>query len=154
PSRSSNVIPWRRPARGAGLFLLVVLGCLQASAQRKPASPLDEFERRFAAANSAKEAGDWPAAAATSEKIVALALREMGKLRLFEAAYPEAARFSRRSLDFEDAADAHVNLAAADLFTSRLDETLKEISQALTADPRNASAWTIQGQAQVKKKDY
>ena len=37
-----------------------------------------------------------PAAAAASEKIVALGLREMGKLRLFEAAYPEAARFSRR----------------------------------------------------------
>jgi len=122
PSRSSNVILWRRSARGACLFLLAVLGCLQASAQQKPASPLDEFERRFAAANSAKEAGDLPAAAAASEKIVALGLREMGKLRLFEAAYPEAARFSRRSLEFEDVADAHVDLAAANLFTSRLDE--------------------------------
>jgi tetratricopeptide (TPR) repeat protein len=136
------------------LFLLAVLGCLQASAQQKPASPLDEFERRFAAANSAKEAGDLPAAAAASEKIVALGLREMGKLRLFEAAYPEAARFSRRSLEFEDVADAHVDLAVANLFTSRLDEALKEISQALAADPRNATAWTIQGQAQMKKKDY
>jgi len=95
-----------------------------------------------------------PAAAAASEKIVALGLREMGKLRLFEAAYPEAARFSRRSLEFEDVADAHVDLAAANLFTSRLDEALKEISQALAADPRNATAWTIQGQAQIKKKDY
>ncbi|HEX4489136.1 MAG TPA: tetratricopeptide repeat protein [Terriglobales bacterium] len=116
-------------------------------------SPLDEFDRRFAAANSAKEAGDLPAAAAASEKIVALGLREMGKLRLFEAAYPEAAKFSRRSLEFEDVADAHVDLAAAS-FTSRVDEALKEIGQALAADPRNATAWTIQGQAQMKKKDY
>ncbi|HZS95608.1 MAG TPA: tetratricopeptide repeat protein [Terriglobales bacterium] len=152
PSRSSNVILWSRSARG--LFLLAVLGCLQASAQQKPASPLDEFERRFAAANSAKEAGDLPAAAAASEKIVALGLREMGKLRLLEAAYPEAARFSRRSLEFEDVADAHVDLAAANLSTSRVDEALKEISQALAADPRNATAWIIQGQAQIKKKDY
>jgi len=152
PSRSSNVILWSWSARG--LFLLAVLGCLQASAQQKPASPLDEFERRFAAANSAKEAGDLPAAAAASEKIVALGLREMGKLRLFEAAYPEAARFSRRSLEFEDVADAHVDLAAANLSTSRVDEALKEISQALAADPRNATAWIIQGQAQIKKKDY
>src|SRR5215471_13740781 len=106
PSRSSNVILWRRSTGGACLFLLAVLGCLQASAQQKPASPLDEFERRFAAAKSAKEAGDLPAAAAASEKIVALGLREMGKLRLFEAAYPEAARFSHRSLEFEDVADA------------------------------------------------
>jgi tetratricopeptide (TPR) repeat protein len=142
------------PARGACFFLLAVLGCLQASAQQKPASPLDEFDRRFAAANSAKEAGDLPAAAAASEKIVALGLREMGKLRLFEAAYPEAARFSRRSLEFEDVADAHVDLAAANLSTSRWDEALKEISQALAVDPRNATAWTIQGNAQIKKKDY
>jgi tetratricopeptide (TPR) repeat protein len=140
--------------RAAGLFLLAVLGCLQASAQQKPASTLDEFDRRFAAANSAKEAGDLPAAAAASEKIVALGLREMGKLRLFEAAYPEAAKFSRRSLEFEDVADAHVDFAAANLFTGQLDEALKEIGQALAADARNATAWNIQGQAQMKKKDY
>jgi hypothetical protein len=78
PSRSSNVSLWRRSARGACLFLLAVLECLQDSAQQKPASPLDEFERRFAAANLAKEAGDLPATAAASEKIVALGLREMG----------------------------------------------------------------------------
>lgn len=153
-SRSLNVILLRRFARGASLFLLAVLGCLQAGAQQKPASPLDEFDRRFAAVNSAKEAGDLPAAAAASRKIVALGLREMAKLRLFEAAYPEAASFSRRSLDFEDVADAHVDLAAANLFTGRLDEALSEISHALAADPRNATAWTTQGQAQLEKKDY
>jgi tetratricopeptide (TPR) repeat protein len=153
-SRSSNVILWRRTACVALLFLLAALGCLQASAQQKPASPLAEFEGRFAAANSAKQAGDLPAAAAASEKIIALGLREMGKLRLFEAAYPEATRFSRRSLEFEDVADAHVDLAAANLYTSQLDEALKEISQALAADPRNPTAWNIQGQAQMKKKDY
>jgi len=100
PSRSSTVIPWTPFAFGACLLLLAVLGCLQASAQLKPASALDEFDRRFAAANSAKEAGDLPAAAAASERIVALGLGEMGKLRLFEAAYPEADKFSRRSFEF------------------------------------------------------
>ena len=95
-----------------------------------------------------------PGAAAASEKIVALGLREMGKLRLLEADYPEAAKFSRRSLEFEDVADAHVDLAAANLFTNRWDEALKDIRLALAADPRNASAWNIQGQAQMKKKDY
>src|SRR5438045_8696811 len=154
PSLSSNGILCRRAALSSCLFRLAVLGCLQASAQQKPASPLDEFERRFTAANSAKEAGDLPAAAAASEKIVALGLREMGKLRLFEAAYPEAARFSRRSLEFEDVADAHVDLAAANLLTSRVDEALKEIGQALAADPRHAKAWSIEGAAQIKKKDY
>src|SRR4029079_10687316 len=124
---SSNVILWRRSAHGACLFLLAVLGGLQASAQQKPASPLDEFERRFAAANSAKQAGDLPAAAAASQKIIALGLREMGKLRLLETEYPEAASFSRRSLDFEDVADAHVDLAVTNLYTSRSDEALKEI---------------------------
>ena len=128
--------------------------CLQAGAQQKPASPFDKFEQRFSAARAAKEAGDLPAAAAASAKLVALGLREMGKLRLFEAAYPEAARFFRRSLEFEDVADAHVDLAAANLFAGRFDESLKETSQALAADPHNAETWTIQGEAQIKKKDY
>jgi tetratricopeptide (TPR) repeat protein len=154
PSRSSNVILWRRSARCACPVLLAVLGFLQVSAQQKPASALDELERRFAAADAAKQAGDLSAVAAASQKIIALGLREMGKLRLFEASYSEAARFSRRSLEFEDVADAHVDLASANLFTSRLDEALKESSQALAADPRNARAWTTQGQAQMKKKDY
>ena len=153
PSRSSIVILWKGSARGALPLLFAALVFLQANAQKKNAL-LDEFEPRFAAASSAKEAGDSPAFGAASKKIIALGLREMGKLRLFEGAYPEAARFSRRSLEFEDVADAHVDLAAANLFTSRLDEALKEISQALAADPRHATAWTMQGQAQIKKKDY
>ena len=124
PFGYSNIFLWRRSARGAWLFLLAVLGCLQAGAQQKPASPLDEFDRRFAAAQAAAKAGDLPATAAASEKIVALGLREMGKLRLFESAYPEAAKFTRRSLEFEDVADAHVDLAAANLFSSRVDEAL------------------------------
>jgi hypothetical protein len=93
--------------------VLAILGCLQANAQQKHAKIMGEFEPRFAAVNSAKEAGDLPAVAAASEKIIALGLREMGKLRLFEGAYPEAARFSRRSIEFEDVADAHVDVAAA-----------------------------------------
>lgn len=147
------MILWRGSARGALPLLFAALVFLQANAQKKNAL-LDEFEPRFAAASSAKEAGDSPAFGAASQKIIALGLREMGKLRLFEAAYPEAARFSLRSLEFEDVADAHVDLAAANFYTSRLDEALKEISQALAADPRNATAWTMQGQAQIKKKDY
>jgi tetratricopeptide (TPR) repeat protein len=134
--------------------LAVLVECLQASAQQKPASPFDKFEQRFSAVRAAKEAGDLPTAAAASAKLVALGLREMGKLRLFEAAYPEAAGFFRRSLEFEDVADAHVDLAAANLFASRFDESLKETSQALAADPHNAATWTIQGEAQIKKKDY
>ena len=154
-SRSSCAIRRPRSARLACLFLLAVLvECLQAGAQQKPASPFDKFEQRFSAARAAKEAGDLPAAAAASAKLVALGLREMGKLRLFEAAYPEAARFFRRSLEFEDVADAHVDLAAANLFAGRFDESLKETSQALAADPHNAETWTIQGEAQIKKKDY
>jgi tetratricopeptide (TPR) repeat protein len=134
--------------------LLAALACLQARTQEKPVSPLEEFDRRFAAADLAKQAGDLPAIAAASEKIVALGLREMAKLRLFEGAYAEAAKFSRRSLEFEDVAEAHVDLAAADLFTNRWDDALKEISQALSANPGDAKAWTLQGQAQMKKKDY
>jgi len=120
-----------------------------------PSAPkINELERRFAVARAAKEAGDLPAAAHANEGLIALGLREMGKLRMVENAYPEAAEFYRRSLELEDLPDAHADLAIANLLYDRPDDSLAEADKALASDPRNAAIWTVRGEAQIKKKDY
>ncbi|HKC01606.1 MAG TPA: tetratricopeptide repeat protein [Terriglobales bacterium] len=115
---------------------------------------MEELQKRFAQARAAKEAGDLPAAARANEKLIALGLREMGKLRMVENAYPEASEFYRRSLELEDIPDAHVNLATAYLLANQLEGSLAEASKVLGSDPRNATIWTVQGEALIRKKDY
>ena len=119
-----------------------------------PVPEIEELQTRFAEARTAKEAGDLPSAARANEKLIALGLREMGKLRMIENAYPEAAESYRRSLELEDIPDAHANLAIAYLLAYRLEGSLAEAGKALASDPRNAAIWTVQGEAQIKKKDY
>jgi tetratricopeptide (TPR) repeat protein len=115
---------------------------------------IDELQNRYAEARTAKEAGDLAAAARANGKLIALALREMGKLRTSENAYPEAAELYRRSLELEDIPDAHADLAIAYLLADRLDASLAEAGKALASEPRNAAIWTVQGEALIKKKDY
>lgn len=114
----------------------------------------NELQKLFAAARAAKEAGDLPAAASANQKLIALSLREMGKLRLFENAYPEAAELYRRSLELEDVPDAHADLAIAYLLANRPADSAVETRKALASDPRNAATWTVQGEALIKTKDY
>jgi tetratricopeptide (TPR) repeat protein len=115
---------------------------------------MEELQKRFAQARAAKEAGDLPAAARANEKLIALGLREMGKLRMAENAYPETAEFYRRSLELEDIPTAHADLAIAYLLADRLDVSLAEAGKALASDPLNAAIWTVQGEALIKKKEY
>jgi tetratricopeptide (TPR) repeat protein len=119
-----------------------------------PVRVREELQKRFAEARAAKEAGDLPAAARSDEKLIALGLRELGKLRMVENAYPETAAFYRRSLEFEDIPAAHMDLAIAYLSSDRLDVSLAEAGKALASDPGNAAIWTIQGEVLIKKKDY
>ena len=72
--------------------------------------------------------------------MIALALREIGQLRLLETALPQAIDLYRRSLDFQDLPDTHVDLAIAELQANLADDALAEADKALAADPNNARA--------------
>ena len=144
-----------------------VLTCLSASAQSIPArrsrpkppqartNPAEaELDKRLAAAQEARTAGDAAAIALANERLIGLALRELAQLRLIQSAYPQAIELYRRSLDFEDIPDTRVDLAIASFQANQLDEALAESSKALAADANNARAWNINAQASIKKGDY
>jgi tetratricopeptide (TPR) repeat protein len=113
-----------------------------------------ELRRRVAAAQGAQQSGDPVAVATANEHLIALALREIGQLRLLEAAYPQAIELYRRSLDFEELPDTRVDLAIADLQQEHPDEALADAGRALRADPNNARAYGVSGRAWIKKQEY
>jgi tetratricopeptide (TPR) repeat protein len=159
------------PFHNASFFLLLLFLALfpfqPSSAQSTPprrsppkaSSPRTnsaeaELDKRLTAAQSARSAGDPAAIALANERLIALALRELAQLRLIESAYPQAIELYGRSLGFEDIPDTRVDLAIAQLQANHLDESLAEISKALSADPSNVRALNVNAQVNMKKGDY
>jgi tetratricopeptide (TPR) repeat protein len=137
--------------------------CAQTAAPRRPETKLEdgrsspaevELRKRLEAAQTAQRSGDAAAVAQANERLIALALREMGQLRLLEAAYPQAVELYRRSLDFENLPDTRVDLAITELQEDRPEEALAEADRALAADPNNARAFSVSGRAWIRKQEY
>jgi tetratricopeptide (TPR) repeat protein len=121
----------------------------------KPVSPADvELRNRVEAADAAHRLGEPASVARANERLIALGLREMGELRLYEAAYPQAIELYRRSLDFEELSDTRVDLAIAELDANHTDEALSESERALQVDPRNPRAFTVHASVWIKKQEY
>src|SRR5690242_8832459 len=78
----------------------------------------------------------------------------MGGLRVYQAAFPEAIELYKASLEYNDRPNARVDLAIAYMRAKRLDEALHEASSALTASPKDARAWHLQGKILMMKRDY
>jgi len=126
-----------------------------AHSKVQTANPAEtELRKRLEAAQAAQRSGNTAAAAEANKRVIALALREMGQLRLLETALPQAAELYRRSLDFEDLPDTHVDLAITELQANRVDEALAESDKALAADPGNARAYTVRARGWIEKQEY
>ena len=80
-----------------------------------------------------------------NQQLIALALREMGQLRLLESAYPQAIELYRNSLAVRDIPDTRVDLAIADLQANRLDDAITEAERRSSVDPNNVRAYTVRG---------
>src|ERR1700676_3489297 len=146
---------WSVRLRSSGLALLVVLLAISVASQSSsPAAPVDELQTLITAASAARDSGDVSKVASANARVLALALRRLGGIRVAESAFPEAAELYRRSLSWEDAAETHVGLAICDLYENRPDDSLIEASKALLLDPNSARAFNIQGKAWMKKRDY
>lgn len=89
-----------------------------------------------------------------NQSLLALALRELGDLRLLEEAYPEAAELYRRSLDFEDFVSAREGLAVAYLALKQPTAAMSEADRAIALDPKRARGWNLKGKAAMLSKDY
>ncbi len=138
----------------------------QSVPHSRPAKPKDqakdhtpnpaelELRKRLEAAQAAQRTGDAQAAAQANERLIALALREMGQLRLLQTALPQAIELYKRSLDFEDTADTHVDLAIADLQANFTDGALAESDKALTVDLNNPRAYAVRSRVWIKKQEY
>jgi tetratricopeptide (TPR) repeat protein len=113
-----------------------------------------ELRKRLEEAQAAQRSGNVIAAAEANKQLIALALREMGQLRLLETALPQATELYRRSLDFEDLPDTHVDLAITELQENLADEALVESDKALAGDPSNARAYTVRGRVWIEKQEY
>jgi tetratricopeptide (TPR) repeat protein len=113
-----------------------------------------ELQKRLKTAQDAKQTAEPAAVATANERLIALALREMGQLRLLEGAFLPAIELYRRSLAFEAIPDTRVDLAIADLQANLLDEALAESQKALQADADNARAYGVVGRALIGKQDY
>ncbi|MFY9559965.1 MAG: tetratricopeptide repeat protein [Terriglobales bacterium] len=118
-----------------------------------PTPATAELQKRRQAALAAQQSGNAEVIAEANQRLLAFSLRQMGQLRLLETAFPEAAELYRRSLEFEDLPDTHVDLAIAYLFANKLDDSIAQARKVISADPQNARAWNVQGKAWMKKQD-
>jgi tetratricopeptide (TPR) repeat protein len=126
----------------------------KAAPNEAPASPAEiELVKRIEAARTARNSGDPAAVALANHRLIAFALREMGQLRLLEAAYPQAMELYRRSLDFEELPDTRVDLAIAELQAGRLDDAIADTEKAL-ATSSDVRAYVVNGRAWSRKREY
>ncbi|HME13380.1 MAG TPA: tetratricopeptide repeat protein [Candidatus Acidoferrum sp.] len=166
PFDLQNVHGPRYAAFAASVFVAILALVPVAAAQsahRPPAeqakeptaSPAEmELRRRLDAAQAAQRSGDPAAAAQANQRLIALSLRELGQLRLLETSLSQAIELYKRSLDFEDVPDAHVDLAIAELQANHFDEALAQTDKAIAADPGNARAFGVRGRVWIKKQEY
>jgi len=98
-------------------FYLLSLGILgvgaaQQSVSRSANAALQALKTRLDALEKAKQSNNPQKVDHASKAVVALSLRQMAGLRLLQSAFPDAIELYKRSLDFEDLPDTHVELAA------------------------------------------
>jgi len=125
----------------------------------KPAKPKvnqaeAELAKQIAAAQAARDSGNATAVAQANQRLIALALRELGQLRLLEAAFPQAVELYHRSVEFEDEAAARIDLAIAELQANRSSDAISDADKALSADPTDVRGVIVRARALMKKQDY
>jgi tetratricopeptide (TPR) repeat protein len=160
-----------RTGSGAAILLMAIVAakCIAqsphapAGEQKTPQKPTAqkrtgsaaaaELQKRLDRAQKAKSSGDPAQVAHANELVIALALRELGQVRLIESASAQAAELYGRSLDFENIPDTRVDLALAHLQAGQADKAIEEADQALLDDPNNVRAFQVLGRAWSLKND-
>src|SRR5205823_6272362 len=117
-----------------------------------PSPLLRELDAREEELESAKRSGEQAGIIRASRQLAGLAMRQLGEINLNQTATHESITFFRRSLDFGDAPETHLDLASAYLLADKRDEALAEVANLLVTNSQNARAWRVQGQAWLLKK--
>ena len=112
------------------------------------------LQSRLHAVEIAKQSGSPDEIATASKALIALGLRQVAGLRLLQSAFPDAVELYKRSLDFEELPDTHVDLAIVYMRAKQSDNALTEAGKAVFSDSGNGRAWHVQGKIWMMKKDY
>lgn len=87
--------------------------------------PQDELDKRLRAATAARDSHNQAAVEVANERLIAQALRDLGRLRLVEKDYQQAIDRYNESLRYEDTPGTRVDLAFAELQAGHLDDAIK-----------------------------
>ena len=126
----------------------------QSEASSKQGEAQTELDRRLKEARAARSSGDPARVAGADKQVIALALRELAQLRLLESAFSQSVRLYRRSLDFEDLFETHLDLAIAQIGAFDADAAIAEATRPLSVHPDDLRALTVMGRAHMLRKDY
>src|SRR5262249_37139213 len=125
----------------------------QAQIPNQPgANPLrNELSRLLKASEEARSSGDPVAIGHASERVLALALVQMARIRLDAKNYAQAFALCQRSLEFEDSTQTHLEMAIVGLYSKKYDDAIRQANVATGREPSNGLAWTVGGEALLQK---
>ena len=89
-------------------------GATARTSQMQTNAGSQELSRRVEAQRAAVQSANPQTISEASEKLIALALRQMGEWRVQQKAYPQAIELYRNSLLLEDSPETRADLAAAE----------------------------------------
>jgi tetratricopeptide (TPR) repeat protein len=121
---------------------------------QKTAREPTELDKRLAAARAARDSGDPAAAQLANERLIAVALSELARLRMAEQAYPQAVELYNTSLQFEDVSSTRLDLGTAEIQAGKFDDAIKQAKQVLAADPNDLRATRVLASALTQNGDY
>jgi len=112
-----------------------------------PDASSQEISRLLGAQKAALQTGDPAAIEASTRSLISKLLRERAKLFLIRGKQTEPIELYRRSLKLQDSPEVRLELASILLRTGHPQEAEAEVAHVLQTEPRNASAWAVQGSA-------
>jgi tetratricopeptide (TPR) repeat protein len=121
---------------------------------QKTAHAPTELDKRLAAARAARDSGDPAVAQIANERLIAIALSELARLRMAEQAYPQAVELYNTSLQFEDVPGTRLDLGTAEIQAGKFDDAIKQAKQVLAADPNDLRATRVLASALTQNGDY
>ena len=151
-----TVNPFRNRVIPALIFISFSLLICAQQLQVNP-SPLaltNELKTRIDAAAYTQKTGSPADVANASKRVISLALAEMAETRSIQGALPASVALYRESLAYEDTPRGHYWLALTYNVAGHTDDALRETAAVLAADPKDASAWNLQGKLQLQKQQY
>lgn len=125
-----------------------------SAATQKTAPAPTELQKRLAAAAAARDSGDPAAVQLANERLIAVALSELARLRMAEQAYPQAVELYTSSLQFEDVPGTRLDLGTAEIQAGKFEDAIRQAKQVLAADPNDLRATRVLASALTQNGDY